>query len=449
MTMRTLHIVTFLRSNPPRTLCLLSAAVLAVCTCIGSAAPVPAQEEAEPLSPDSGPYIRVVEDDQAGTVRLDLAIKVFAAQADTDQPAVALVGAVHIADPSFYALLQAFLDAQDLVLFEGVKPRGMGLDSDPDAEIDYETRLRQTEASLRFLAIVLERHKRESGDAYPPSLEQLKQDFGAEHMGAAEQIQQSRNDGWGNAIAYSVDESGAFSLLSYGADGRPGGEDEDADLAFADQNPLTPAELKDDPGIQGRMAKALGLVFQLDAMRYDRPNYRNSDLTIDQVLKQAEDEGADATALFKIMDGSSFTGRLMKVMFAIVEANPRMQVVFKLFMMDMLRLVETEGLTELPGAPESLSSLMKVLIENRNKVVVADLQTALNEQTDTPRDCIAIVYGAGHLADLEQRIMSECGYEHAATFWIPAITVDPSAAGLSKQNVETMRKMLERMMPSM
>lgn len=423
------------------------------CVCVSLLTPphAPGQEQVTtaPEAAGTGPYIRVVEDDQTGVMRLDLAIKVFAPRSDSGRPAVALAGAVHIADPSFYALLQAFLDAQNLVLFEGVKPRGMGLDADSAAEIDPATRIRQTEASLRFLAIVLERYTRESGNPYPATLDQLMRDSDAGRMGAAEQIEQCLKDGWGHPIAYAVDESGAYSLVSYGADGQPGGEGDDADIAFAGQNPLTSAELSDDPGIQGRMARALGLVFQLDAMRYDRANFRNSDLTIDQVQKQAQAEGADATALFKMMDGSSFTGRMMKVMFRFIEANPRMQVVFKLLLMDMLRLVETEGLTNIPGAPRELGTLMKVLIENRNQVVVRDLQSALAEDTDASRDCIAIVYGAGHLADMERRIMTECDYQHAATFWMPAITVDPSQAGLSRQNLETMRGMLERMMPNL
>jgi general secretion pathway protein G len=38
-------------------------------------------------------------------------------------------------------------------------------------------------------------------------------------------------DPWGNAFAYeSPSEHGDYAIISYGADGRPGGEDEDTDI---------------------------------------------------------------------------------------------------------------------------------------------------------------------------------------------------------------------------
>lgn len=37
-------------------------------------------------------------------------------------------------------------------------------------------------------------------------------------------------DGWGNAFVYQVDEKWKYRVISYGADGKPGGEGENADL---------------------------------------------------------------------------------------------------------------------------------------------------------------------------------------------------------------------------
>jgi hypothetical protein len=39
------------------------------------------------------------------------------------------------------------------------------------------------------------------------------------------------------------------------------------------------AKLDTDSGLQSQLAKALGLVFQLDAIDYQRPNFHNSDMT--------------------------------------------------------------------------------------------------------------------------------------------------------------------------
>src|SRR5262245_51534059 len=39
----------------------------------------------------------------------------------------------------------------------------------------------------------------------------------------------------------------------------------------------------EESSLQGNMAAALGLVFQLESIDYDRPNFRNSDLTIEEL----------------------------------------------------------------------------------------------------------------------------------------------------------------------
>ena len=72
-------------------------------------------------------FIRVVEEDDGGVVRLEIAIREYGPIAG-EGPVVSLAGAVHIADAVFYERLQSYLDALDVVLFEGVKPPGAGED---------------------------------------------------------------------------------------------------------------------------------------------------------------------------------------------------------------------------------------------------------------------------------------------------------------------------------
>ena len=89
-------------------------------------------------------------------------------------------------------------------------------------------------------------------------------------------------DGWGHPVLYVLggepgDGVPGFDLVSPGSDGLQGGEDGAADLKFSDQAPISKAELGErQEGIQMQLASSLGLEFQLVAIDYDRPNWRNS-----------------------------------------------------------------------------------------------------------------------------------------------------------------------------
>src|SRR5262249_7035984 len=91
-----------------------------------AAATKPAESTVAPAS-QSARYIRVV-DDSDGHIRLQLSIRDFtrAGDAGAPGPTLSMAGAVHIADQPFYEALQKELDAKDVVLFEGVKPPGVG-----------------------------------------------------------------------------------------------------------------------------------------------------------------------------------------------------------------------------------------------------------------------------------------------------------------------------------
>lgn len=385
----------------------------------------------------SGPYLRVVDLDESA-VRLDMAVRIFA-PAEGSGPTIALAGAIHIADAEFFALLQRFLDSQDLVLFEGIKPRGVGgVEAADDA-----MRVRRTESTIRYVAIALHRHHKTSG-TWPATLDELAEAIESTNRQQAQWLRSSMGDAWGRPLVYRPEADG-YALISLGADGAAGGEGFDADLAFADQSPLTGAETGADPGLQSQMARALGLAFQLEAMNHDGPNYRNSDLTIDQVQERVAARGGDASVLFQILDGSSFMGRAARMLLAMIERNERMRITTKLVVIETMRSTDIENLGAAAGLPPNLAELMHVIVIDRNKVVIEDLKSVL-AQSEVPAS-IAIVYGAGHMGDLERRLAGECGYRHVGGFWITAMSVDLRQAGLGKAEIDAMRRVIERMQP--
>jgi hypothetical protein len=406
----------------------LSSIFLALLIAVPSVAETPAVK----------PYMRVVDvDDQ--TIRLDLAFRIFA-PADGKGPTIILGGAVHIADESFYELAQGYFDAQDLVLFEGVGAGHEKPDDSPAAKV------LRTGDHLRGIAIMLERYKAGFKE-YPASLPVLIKAVGEQSRVKRQRLERATIDAWGHPIVYTKTEAG-FTLISRGADGKPGGDKLDADVDFARQEPLTKDEISNKGGIQGDLADALGLTFQLHAYDTGKRNYRNSDMTLAAIEERAKAGGGDAGSLVSMMDGSGLMAGIVKVGLAFIRASPRMQGTMKVMMTEMLTQMG-EDMTKMKQIPPQMQALMKVLIEDRNQIVVNDLKKEIAKaaagEAGAPQS-IGVWYGAGHMKDLESRVVAQLGYKPVASFWLPAITTDITKAGMTKADLASTRAMLQRML---
>ncbi len=405
---------------------------------------------AQPEGADPRPYIRVKEENGGDTVVLEVASRRFEPDAPT-KPVVHLAGAVHIADRAFYDALQEFLDAQPVVLFEGVKPPGAGAEAH-DGVMDDADRIKTTERRLRFLAIATEKYRAEHDD-YPRTLAELESGLEAR---IASLVRGSFEDAWGHAITYvpapvveapearedapvaPARRRGKIDFVSLGADGQEGGEGVAKDLRFSDQKSLTREERAGGEGLQKTMADAFGLVFQLEAMNENGANWRNSDLSIDQVQRRLDEAGANGGMLFSVLEGSSFFGRLAGTLLRMIGSVPEGRAMFKVMLAEMLSRADAI-LGNLPG---EMGGLMKVIIEDRNAVVVDDLARII--ETEPEVKTVAIIYGAGHLPDLERRLAT-LGYTPAEDTWRPAIRVSSESEKLPKGSVRQMRPMLKRM----
>jgi general secretion pathway protein G len=392
--------------------------------------------------PPPGKYMRVTEEDGGTKLRLELVARTFEPHEAGAGPQVALVGAVHIADKSFYEALQAYLDAKDVVLFEGVKPPGSGR-IEHEGDLTDEARIAATERRLRFIGAMIELHRHEQG-GYPDSLADLAKhaDSRLSKFVAGEEAAQ---DAWGRAIVYRLNVKPAedpYDLVSYGADGKPGGDGVDGDIALADIEPPDRREVEPEEGggLQSRLADALGLVFQLDAMDHTHPNWRNSDLSVDQVQDRLEKAGADSGQLFSMLDGSSLLVRLAAGALKLVSMLPGGQTMMKLVMVEMLGSAD-ELLTA--GMPRSMQTMMEVILKDRNAVVIDDLKALVKDEPGLKS--VGVIYGAGHMADLEKRLTGELGYKESSEEWFSAIEVDAREAGLTARDVKQMRRMVQSM----
>jgi hypothetical protein len=218
-------------------------------------------------------------------------------------PRIDLVGAVHIADASYYHAVQALLDRADVVLFEMVKPK--------DARADAP-------------------------------------------------------------------------------------EDEKA------PNPIRE--------FQKNMGRWFGLAFQLDAIDYGRANFVHADLTAEEVfaaMGDGEENPAELLQNAAGMGGAALSSRL--------EGDEDDEGVAE------RRLNMKRMFARIMGTLGSKASMLfgpklgDIVISRRNAVVV----TRLKELPPGTHD-VAVFYGAAHIPDLEERIVSELGYRRAGSRWLAA-----------------------------
>lgn len=390
--------------------------------------------QSEPAAPPSpAPYLRVVDDEAAKAVRLEVAARRFEHTKES-WPVVHMAGAVHIGDAHFYESLQTLMDAQDVVLFESVKPSGMG---EIPADATDEDRAKVTERRIRLLSMFVERQAKQSG-SLPASIAEIETSMDERF---AKILSGASDDAWDRPISYATNEDGdRFTLTSKGSDGEPGGEGAATDIVVEKPKPSPGEEKESSGGIQKQLATSLGLVFQPEVMNEGGPNWRNSDMSVDQVQERMDAAGVDSAPLFNMLSGESFAAKFAGFMLKLVTASEQSRAMTKLVMVEMLGSADqllAAGAGGIGGG--NAAGFMKVLIDDRNAVVVADLERIVRTEPDVRT--IGILYGAGHLGDLEARLI-ELGYKPVADEWFAAITVDLAASGMSQDQAAAMRKMM-------
>lgn len=216
-----------------------------------------------------------------------------------------------------------------------------------------------------------------------------------------------------------------------------------------------------EANLQTDLAHSLGLAFQLEAVNYNHPNYRNSDISVEGIqrllnpkvqrtgqkpgknAKHAEDEESNESfdQLMQIMEGKGFLGGLLKFGVSMIAANPRLQAVTKLTFIDVLGGLKGD-IASTKAVPPDMAQLLKVLIHNRNQTVVDDLRKELLREKSPAS--ISVFFGAGHMDDLERRVRDQLNYVPVEDVWIPAFSVDLKKSGISEWERTMIRFMTDR-----
>ncbi|MHA7812059.1 MAG: type II secretion system protein GspG [Phycisphaerales bacterium] len=380
------------------------------------------------------PYTRVTEK-QDGNIILEMCTRSFT-PAGGDGPRVHLVSAIHIADQPYYAAMQELLDGYDIVLYEGVKPAGL----DPiDPDLDDKSKIEATRERLDLLVSIAQMYRAAHGE-YPSGYGDLAK---SEDRRIASIVSSVRTDAWGNNIVTRnsfriVDDvkSVQIEYVSYGADGEEGGEGINADITSASE-PVNPDEApaQSPEGIQTQLANALRVSFQLDEMDTSNPDWVNADMDVNQLQHALSEYGEDSTAILSMLDGESFGAKIAGFILNFVSRSPQLSSMMKLVMMDLLAFAEESDLLAQQG-----DAVHQVIVEGRNDVVIEYLNETIAEHPQ--HDDIAIFYGAGHMAGLEETLI-DMGYTPAGNHWAPAMAVNPKDTGLSDMQVRMMRNMIK------
>ncbi len=390
------------------------------------------------------PYTRVIDDEKTGVMTLELASRTFARK--DGGPKVTLVSAVHIADATFYQAMQRQLDTSAVVLFEGVKPGGVG---EIAANLDEAGKIKATHSREEFLIAVVAQFRQREG-RFPKDFTDLVDNVGKRAKGL---ISASLTDAWGSPFTLTIQRVGDDDhptikpkerpvVTSPGPDKATGNGHDTDDIRKEGLYVFTTTKaLKDDGGIQLQLAKALGLEFQLEHMDSTKANWRNSDMNIDEMQTRMTAAGSDASGLLKMLDGSGFMGKVAGFMLKLVGTSPQLSATMKMVMVEMLSAPDIlGGIGGAGGGGANLAAMMKVIVVDRNGVVLDDLKKIIENEPNVKT--VSIFYGAGHFADMETRLVRDMGFEPVSDTWTAAISVDPKAAGYT---IEQARKLRESM----
>jgi len=177
--------------------------------------------------------------------------------------------------------------------------------------------------------------------------------------------------------------------------------------------------------LQNAMKNMLQLEFQLNAVRYNRPNMVHADMSPDQFAKSMSDKGESLWTMFLRMMGYALakqaqdpnSGNDFSLLIALFD--PHRALALKRVLAEQFEDMEG-SLTALEGPQGS------TLISERNKVAIG----VLKKQIKAGKIRLAIFYGAGHMGNMEERLRDELDLVPINTHWLTAWDMADSSMAL-------------------
>ncbi len=166
--------------------------------------------------------------------------------------------------------------------------------------------------------------------------------------------------------------------------------------------------------MQKGMQVATGLQFQLDHIDYTKANFVHADMSPEEFAESMKenDESIGGYALRAIgqsmaMQASGKGDQSMAMVMAMFSKNKTMRI--RRAMAKQIHNMES-GMIIFEGKNGS------TIIDHRN----AKCMEVLRREIEAGKTNIGIFYGAGHLADMEQRMLVDFSAKRGGQYWLPA-----------------------------
>lgn len=197
---------------------------------------------------------------------------------------------------------------------------------------------------------------------------------------------------------------------------RPGGKSAESRPSLSDEEEWNDAKIgfAAISVLQLGMKDVLGMEFQLSAIDYTPDNFVHADMTAEEFEATMKERGESFSQMLLSEMGRSLSSQQQQ--------NPvamNLDLLLSAFSSDRSWAMRRIGANQLikAGAGEAFASAdgTSTIITERNRKCLE----VLREQLQKHRR-IGIFYGAGHFADMGQRMQDEFGFKPGREIWIPA-----------------------------
>jgi flagellar motor protein MotB len=166
--------------------------------------------------------------------------------------------------------------------------------------------------------------------------------------------------------------------------------------------------------LQNVLKDVLGLQFQLDRIDYSAKNFVHADMSPEELSKSMKDRGESFLKMFIRMMGQGMSaqgkkpsgGSDIQLMFALIRRD---QVTVKRIF--AVQFEDMESTVSAFNGPNG-----STIITERNKKAL----DVLSRELKNGKKKVAIFYGAGHLPDMEERLLKDFGLKKGEVDWLTA-----------------------------
>jgi hypothetical protein len=171
--------------------------------------------------------------------------------------------------------------------------------------------------------------------------------------------------------------------------------------------------------MQDGMSSVLELAHQLNCVDYTKKNFVHADMSPEDFAKTMEERGESFFQIFLRLMG---TGMAQSASGAGMSDSALLMALFSKDRAMVLKTIMAEQFESLEGSMSALDGPGgSTIITERNKRCFE----VLDKQLAAGKKRIAIFYGAGHLPDMERRLIADYGLKRTSETWLPAWQLQP------------------------